>query len=83
MRKSYSLSETYEREYRDENAKEINFKARELMRNLLYVIKDPVTYKHYKRFGYRLLPKRGDMDWTHPKLIKTKKKKTKTKAQLS
>ena len=83
MRKSYSLSETYEREYRDENARDINFKARELMRNLLYVIKDPVTYKHYKRFGYRLLPKRGDMDWTHPKLIKTKKKKTKTKAQLS
>ena len=83
MRKSYSLSETYEREYRDENARDINFKARELMRNLLYVIKNPVTLKHYKRFGYRLLTKRGDMDWTHPKLIKTKKKKLKPRQQPS
>jgi len=75
----YSLSNTYLREIRETNVRELNIKTVECYRNLVNLFKNEegLDYRPVRRFNSSMMPKKDEtQDYLHPLLQKKKKSNT-------
>jgi hypothetical protein len=75
----YSLANTYLREIRETNVRELNIKTVECYRNLVNLFKNEegLDYRPVRRFNSSMIPKKTEsQDYLHPLLQKKKKSNT-------
>jgi len=74
--RSFSLSNNYAREVRNENIRELNKKTVECYRTLIYLMTSEEGFQVVRRFNTSHIPKRTEVNFKHPLLQKAKKPST-------